>query len=439
MSKDSSIKVFAENVGDTNPRPVNNIPVWIENVSAIGGGGGGGDIPSDVSGKWEDASDCVQTNSATWGQGGGDNNMFYIYPGITTQQEVSENSGKNMKLYMSATNTYLDYAGKYTYSTGTSYCFRSISGAPRDLTYVNQVGITVKPGSAGVVLPFYTQKDTLVTNGGTVENAVLAQTAYYDANNNSLTDTYYSIQNLSTFVQNNSANWGGGSGPTGNSGKVLFNKYHSYDPYGSTVDCNYVSGASDLYFTCSVNEYSQPQEITIYNHGGEVASMYWSQVSSDGTEIIYSGCVRGLPTNEKLMIVTNNSYTYCYVSANGCEINLPFFDSVMCTTSTNVNFNVQGYYITGVIESHDQGGHFPLTSFNGQLTGFSAVGYEYYKWYVNYDNTNNSWNYDLSAEFGGTGGSSVTSGDVLPPAPTGTGNTYALYWNDSNGLFWDVR
>lgn len=67
MSKNSSIKVFAENVGDTNPRPVNDIPVWIENVSAIGGGGGG-DIPSEVSGKWEDASDCVQTNSASWGQ-----------------------------------------------------------------------------------------------------------------------------------------------------------------------------------------------------------------------------------------------------------------------------------------------------------------------------------------------------------------------------------
>lgn len=49
------------------------------------------------------------------------------------------------------------------------------------------------------------------------------------------------------------------------------------------------------------------------------------------------------------------------------------------------------------------------------------------------------WIENVSAEFGGAGGSTVTSADVLPPAPTGTGNTYALYWNDANGLFWDIR
>lgn len=40
MSKESSIKVFAENASGT--RPANAIPVWIDNISAIGGGGGGG-------------------------------------------------------------------------------------------------------------------------------------------------------------------------------------------------------------------------------------------------------------------------------------------------------------------------------------------------------------------------------------------------------------
>ena len=36
MSKESSIKVFAENTSGT--RPANAIPVWIDNISAIGGG-----------------------------------------------------------------------------------------------------------------------------------------------------------------------------------------------------------------------------------------------------------------------------------------------------------------------------------------------------------------------------------------------------------------
>lgn len=38
MSKESSIKVFAENASGT--RPANAIPVWIDNISAIGDGGG---------------------------------------------------------------------------------------------------------------------------------------------------------------------------------------------------------------------------------------------------------------------------------------------------------------------------------------------------------------------------------------------------------------
>ena len=42
MSKESSIKVFAENASGT--RPANAIPVWIDNISAIGGGGTGGDF-----------------------------------------------------------------------------------------------------------------------------------------------------------------------------------------------------------------------------------------------------------------------------------------------------------------------------------------------------------------------------------------------------------
>jgi hypothetical protein len=57
-------RVWVANSGDEG-RPNGVGPVWIENISALGPGGGG-DIPSDVSGKWEDASDCVESNSASW-------------------------------------------------------------------------------------------------------------------------------------------------------------------------------------------------------------------------------------------------------------------------------------------------------------------------------------------------------------------------------------
>lgn len=88
MSKESSIKVYAENFSGSD-KPVNAIPVWIENASAIsGGGGGGGSIPSDVSGKWEDASDCVQTNSGTWGQGGGSIPTDFSANNITANDSV---------------------------------------------------------------------------------------------------------------------------------------------------------------------------------------------------------------------------------------------------------------------------------------------------------------------------------------------------------------
>ena len=141
--------VWAANFGeDGKPNGVGS--VWIENASAFSGGGGGSggnpEVESYVtsnsgkidnvcttyqsnsanyltahqnipSAKWEDASDCVQTNSANWA--GGASDTFYIYPGKTTDKEISENSGKDLKLYNSANNVFLDFAGKSTY--GNSY------------------------------------------------------------------------------------------------------------------------------------------------------------------------------------------------------------------------------------------------------------------------------------------------------------------------------
>ena len=389
MSKDSSIKVFAENVGDTNPRPVNNIPVWIENVSAIGGGGGGGDIPSDVSGKWEDASDCVQTNSASWGQGGEPGNM-------------------SAKLDASAVGFYNHYG---------TYYVSGISGKQLSATRARTAEFC---GNADVA-----------------NTANYAYTATQDTNGNYLTDTYYSIQNLSSFVQNNSANWGGGS--TGSSGSLLIHDY--YNNYDGEHSAKFISGAVDYYFEAYVDvNAGTPSEMILFYRGGEAGRIPWVLVSSDGYQNYFTASYNNLDGNE--ISFGNNGFTnynMCQVSADGVQTN-PFYpDGYHCDTQTPVKFNIQGSNIVGDIWGDNGHGLMQLTSFTGGLTNFTATGYIRYGYNISPEDTANNYNYDVSAEFCNEGGSTVTSADVLPPAPTGTGNTYALYWNDANGLFWDIR
>ena len=80
MSQDSSIgQVWAANYG-TNGKPAGVGEVWIANASAITGGGGG-DIPAEVSGKWESTYDTVCAYSGAWGQGS--------YTGITKDASLT--------------------------------------------------------------------------------------------------------------------------------------------------------------------------------------------------------------------------------------------------------------------------------------------------------------------------------------------------------------
>lgn len=360
MSKDSSIKVFAENVGDTNPRPVNNIPVWIENVSAIGGGG--------------------------------------------------EPVNMSAKLDASAVGFYKDYYGTY---------------------YVS--GISGKQLSAERA-----RRAEVCGNADIANTANYAYTAEKDSYGNYLTDTYYSIQNLSSFVQNNSANWGG-SGPTGDSGKILFHKYYYYDPSNGTQNVHsYVSGVRDLFFEAGVNRsLGTPNEMIVLSEGYEVGRVYWTQTSSDEFTNYYTATY----TNSYGEIEFSNNgfstYSFCRMSANGIKTDTFNQVNYSSDTQTNVKLNITGSNVTGNILGYDGNDQIGLTSYTGTLSNFTANGYFSYE-NMSYYETFGSYYYDLSAEFG-NGGSTVTSGDVLPPGPTGTGNTYALCWNDANGLFWDIR
>lgn len=65
MSKESSIKVFAENASGT--RPANAIPVWIDNISAIGGGGGSDFDPTYMSAQIDNKLNKSDVSFRKWG------------------------------------------------------------------------------------------------------------------------------------------------------------------------------------------------------------------------------------------------------------------------------------------------------------------------------------------------------------------------------------
>lgn len=462
MSKESSIKVFAENASGT--RPANAIPVWIDNISAIGGGGGGGnpEVESYVtansgkidnvcttyqsnsanyltahqtipSAKWEDASDCVQTNSANWE--GGASDTFYIYPGTTTDKEISENSGKDLKLYNSANNVFLDFAGKSTFSNYTLFSFKEITGTQYNQNTLQHLRLRVYPNATSACKVYDTNTANLLDSNSTVSQA---NTAYYDAGGYSLTQSRMDFEALNSFVQTNSANWEGGSSPAGEG--VLFH-VHIYQPSdgskGSTD--SYIANASDLYFeACVDSNYSTPNNVIIEQNGSFVGEAYWTQVSSDGSYNYYTASYNGLSNGEyKLNNNGYDSYNWCYVSANGVKTEAFNPGLYKCSTDKSVKFNVQGYNITGSVDGQIQGQFTSLTSFTGSLTDFTAKGYEQYGFNINAEDYYNDYSYDLSAEFG-AGGSTVASSDVFPP----TDNldpyaTYYLGWNANNGgLFW---
>lgn len=462
MSKESSIKVFAENASGT--RPANAIPVWIDNISAIGGGGGGGGNPevesyvtansgkidtvcttyqsnsanyltahqTIPSAKWEDTSDCVQTNSANWE--GGVSDTFYIYPGKTTDKEISENSGKDLKLYNSANNVFLDFAGKSTLPNYTMFSFKEITGTQYNQNTLQHLRLRVYPNATSACKVYNTDTVNLLDSNSPVSTA---RTAYYDSIGNSLSQTHNDLTALNQFVQSNSANWGGGSSPAGDE-SVLFHSYYSYDQDDeSRINDSWVSGATELYFEASVDsQLGTPNDVIIARYGSEVGRAFWTQVSSNGYYNYFTASYINSDGGE--ILIQNNGMDYnCQVSANGVKTYAFKQGTYDCSTDKAVKFNVQGNNFVGQIEGWLQDEYTPLTSFTGSLTDFTAKGYEQYITNISREDSNKYFSYDLSAEFG-AGGSTVASGDVFPPTNNlDPYSTYYLGWNANNGgLFW---
>lgn len=416
MSKDSSIKVFAENTSGT--RPANAIPVWIDNISAIGGGGGNPEVESYVttnSGKIDDVCSTVQTNSASF-------DTFYIYPGKTTNKEVSENSGKNMKLYNSANNSYLDYAGKITYSNYSIFNFKGISGTQDNYNTLQHLRVRVYPNATSACSVYQTTSVDLLNSNSTVN---YAQTAYYDSNGNSLAQTNSTLTALNQFVQTNSASWGGG-GSTGTS-IPLRTSLQSSDEYGSQNTNYYLSSDGSTFVFTAYDEGWAPADLIINgnNYSWSYNNGRWEiQHSIYGQESVGLGMAVG-------------------VQYSGQDIipNIPV-DKVS-TALNKVEVSNNNGSITGNITLYDQWNFSLITSsFTGSWTGYIPTSYNgntvsYYRVDAGAEYYGNDYSYtiDIYSE----AKSNINSADVFPSTNNlSQGNTYKLCWNTNyGGLYWD--
>lgn len=385
--------------------------------------------------EYDNSNKISAINGSALAGGSAPSDTFYIYPGTTTDKEISENSGKNLKLYNSANNVFLDFAGKSTLSNYTMFSFKEITGTQYNQNTLQHLRLRVYPNATSACKVYDTNAVNLLDSNSTASYANTAQTAYFDVNGNHLAQTHDDLTALNAFVQSNSASWGqGGSSPAG-SDNVLFHYYLNYDPNGGYPSTNsWVSGATELYFEASVqSQQGTPSDIVLTHNGSEVGRATWSQVSSDGSYNYFTASYNN-PEGWEVQIQDNGfDYTYLDVSANGVKTNARAQDKYYCDTSTPVKFNIQGYNLTGKINGNLNGGYTEITSFTGNITDFTAKGYESYSTFFGSEDYNNSFYYDLSAEFG-AGGSTVASGDVFPP----TNNldpyaTYYLGWNANNG------
>lgn len=383
---------------------------------------------------WNEVSTTVQTNSAQWGQGGS-SDTFYIYPGKTTDKEIAENSGKDLKLYNSANNVFLDFAGKSTLQNYTTFSFKEITGTQSNQNTLQHLRLRVYPNATSACKVFDTNTVNLLDSNSTVSTA---QTAYYDAGGRDLSQTHDDLTALNQFVQSNSASWGGGSSPTGGD-SVLFRLYYN-DNYGSTSTNSYISGATELYFEASMDyQQGSPNDVIITKGGSEVGRASWSQVSSDGNVNYFTASYYN-PDAGEIGLHNNGNYYQCYVSSNGFKTNAFGQRSYYCKTNDTIKINVQGSNVTGNIIGMDQNHNStPLTSFTGSLSNFTAKGYSEYNADIFYEDSTQPFYYEVSAELGGGGvGGEVShdntlSGNGTVDSPLGVvpGYNETVLWSGS--------
>lgn len=408
--------------------------------------------------KWNETTDTLSSNSAAWGgsalpmsagdgidlnivnntlvisstvTGGGSNDAFYIYPGTTTDKEISENSAKDMRLYNTANNTYLDYAGKTTYPTYAILDFKNLSGVGSNTNTVEHVRVRVYPTATSACSIYTTGSVSLLASTSTVNTA---STAYYDSDGNYLATTRNELTALSSFIQDNSGSWTGGGGGGGSTNGLIYKQTADY--YGNSAV--YLSGSGDVVFrvyapngisTITIDyPYSYTQDTVYFSPDYDYQNWYTALYTVTGY------------ASPNLNVQDASNWE---ISAGDMRITNPSnagFD--VGTGSFNVNSTA--YLTTGNIERYvTQQGYFQtMTSWYDNLSDYQmtgAAGLDYYSIHMNGDQYGGGYNWEVTIQSLGGGGPTVTSADVFPPTTGLTpGMTYTLKWNDSYGLYWDM-
>lgn len=372
-------------------------------------------------------TDFVQTNSAQWGQGGGASDTFYIYPGKTTDKEISENSGKDLKLYNSANNVFLDFAGKSTLQNYTMFSFKEITGTQANQNTVQHLRLRVYPNATSACKVYDNNTVNLLDSNSTVSTA---QTAYCDGDGNYLTQTHNDLIALNSFVQSNSANWGQGGGSSEVQSNGIWVTKNSDN--GNKIINNSNDNIDITFYTNS--EY-QPSPINI--NGSEY---YWNQNYEgqfnwycSGPTVYSNNYAEGIPQNYLIRINSVNWSKSKSAEIIDDSIRL-YGDKVIFSAEYNGNADICH------IDAYANGFTQLISSFDITYPGISALlesNISNTEWMNAYVYNPRSY-YNIMMSFTTEGGSTVASSDVFPPTNNLDPNTtYYLGWNANNGgLFW---
>lgn len=431
MSKNSGIgHVWAANVGEDG-RPNGVGPVWIENISAIGGGGGGS-IPSEVSGKWEDASNCVESNSASWaggtsltGDAQGAVDKVYAYSGkmenaITKNdgfnQAITSTNGRKVEFGVGGWPGISVYRSNGVNTTSAHFTsneirFRDKRNGVEVVQTLNLDDINnLKSASAGGGSSELSSKldasavgfrtyygQTYVSgisgkqvsaryaysadNAGNAVESQYALTAYYDENGNNVT----AGKDAWNTVNANSANWAGGGGGEGSLPNLLFYYNYVWHDVSNSQITNIDTKPAQIKFVVE-HPGQQPNDVTIDGNTYSFVTddnikWYINATLNGGSYVLIKSTFQDAVDNEQDGVSAVIGDVSAKVNTENDSTEGWKFYGISGMDFTSVNNE------TNLIIRDDN--YNTITSFNN--TTYKGTGYSAYTTYIDVTDINSPW------------------------------------------------